>query len=77
MKITENVYLLLHGAIRKDMGNGPRFYKALRSASTEELQWALARLSELHKGRYKWRYSYQNARILEIERELKKQEATP
>jgi hypothetical protein len=62
-----NRRLLLHGAIRKDVGNGLQFYKALDAASEEDLRWALA---TLEGSRYLMAYGFGKIRRKEITRKL-------
>lgn len=68
-KISENVQILLIGAIRVNRGNGLRFYQALAQASTDELKQALDKLQSHPSNRY--RYTHFGARVDCIERKLK------
>lgn len=61
-----NRRLLLHGAIRKDKGNGLQFYKALEAASEDDLRSALEELS----GKYGARFGYYAVRKRAIEKKL-------
>lgn len=62
--------LLLHGAIRKDVGNGHVFYDALRAASREQLQVALDKLES--NRRYSW--TYPGTRAREIRKRIDEKE---
>lgn len=67
MSVNINRRLLLHGSIRKDVGNGYQFYKALEVASVDDLKSALEAL----EGKYGYAiYSYQPARIKGIKKRL-------
>lgn len=77
MTDSEVIYLLLRGAIRKDYGNGHRFYHALEGASKEQLERALAKLEERKRGVSRHSYypfCHGYARVSAIKEQLKKLE---
>lgn len=74
MATNVNRRLLLHGAIRKNAGNGLVFYQALKDATEADLRSALAAL----KGKYgEYIYTFSKTRTNAIEQRLKEMESQP